>query len=182
MDLIPRARKFDLNALEYIYDQYSQGLYLYAYRLLGSEELSEECVAETFSRFLKALHAGKGPDSNIKGYLYRSAHNWVTDHYRRRRDESELDDELPASEQEEVGTEVERKIEQRRLRKALSRLPHEQYQVVALHLIEGWELAEVADSLDRSVGAVKSLQHRALTNLRKILEEQEKNYDPKKTR
>ncbi len=173
MDLIPRARNFDLAALESIYDQYNQGLYLYACYLLGNNELAEECVAETFSRLLKALHAGKGPDSNIKGYLYRSAHNWVTDYYRRRRDDCELDDELPAKEQEQVGMEVERKIAQQHLRRALAQLSGEQYQVVSLHLIEGWDLAEVALTLGKSVGAVKSLQHRALENLRKFMNGQE---------
>lgn len=169
MDLIPRARNFDLDALETIYDQNNQGLYVYAYHLLGDAMLAEDCVAETFSRFLKVLQSGNGPDTNLKGYLYRSAHNWVTDYYRTRRDESELDDEMPGSGQQEVVPEVERKIEQQRLRKVLSNLSSEQYQVVALHFIEGWELEEVAAALGRSVGAVKSLQHRALQNLRKLL-------------
>jgi len=173
MDLIPRARNFDLTALERIYDQYNQGLYLYACRLLGNNDLAEECVAEIFSRFLKALQVGKGPDSNLKGYLYRSTHNWVTDYYRRRRDDFELDDELPAKEQEEVGMEVERKIAQQHLRRALAQLSGEQYQVVSLHLIDGWDLEEIADTLGKSTGAIKSLQHRALENLRKIMNGQE---------
>lgn len=173
MDLIPRARNFDLDALETIYDQHNQGLYEYAYHLLGDVMLAEECVSETFSRLLKALHAGKGPDNNLKGYLYRSVHNWVTDYYRGRREESALDDEMPGAEHHEVGAEVERKIEQQQLRKVLSQLSGEQYQVVALHFIEGWELDQVADTLGRSVGAVKSLQHRAVQNLRKLLNGQE---------
>lgn len=177
MDLIPSARSFDLKALETIYDQHNQGLYAYAYHLLGNAMLAEECVAEIFSRFLKALQGGKGPNSNLKGYLYRSAHNWVTDYYRTRRDESELDDEMPGSEHPEVGTEVERRFEQHRLRSALSQLPREQYQVVAMHFVEGWELNKVAEVLGKSVGSVKSLQHRALHNLRKQLIGQETEHE-----
>lgn len=173
MDLIPQARNFDLKALETIYDQHNQGLYVYAYHLLGDGMLAEECVAETFSRFLKMLQAGKGPDSNLKGYLYRSAHNWITDYYRSRREETELDDEFPGSDQHDVREEVERKMDRHQLRSVLSQLSSDQYQVVALRFIEGWELDEVAGALGKSVGAVKSLQHRALQNLRTILNGQE---------
>jgi RNA polymerase sigma-70 factor (ECF subfamily) len=167
MDLIPRARNFDLDALEWIYDHYNPGLYRYAYHLLGDENLAEDCVAETFSRFLKALQARKGPTGNIQGYLYRSAHNWITDHYRRRNEEYELDDEMPANDQDEVETVVEKRIRQQEMRAALTRLPQEQSQVVALHLIEGWELEEIAQTMKKSVGAVKALPHRALRNLRR---------------
>lgn len=177
MDLIPRARSFDLKALEIIYDQHNQGLYGYAFHLLGDAMLAEECVAETFSRFLKALQAGKGPESNLKGYLYRSAHNWVTDYYRSRRDESSLDEDLPDDERPEVRAEAERNMDCQQLRSVLPRLPSEQYQVVALHFIEGWELDEVAEALGRSVGAVKSLQHRGLRNLRKLLNGQDERHE-----
>jgi RNA polymerase sigma-70 factor (ECF subfamily) len=62
---------------------------------------------------------------------------------------------------------VEKRIRQQRLRAALTQLPQEQSQVVALHLIEGWELEEIAQTMKKSVGAVKALQHRALRNLRR---------------
>lgn len=177
MDLIPRARSFDLKALEIIFDQHNQGLYAYAYHLLGDAMLAEECVAETFSRFLRVLQAGKGPNSSLKGYLYRSAHNWVTDYYRSRRDESTLDDDLPDGERLEVRAEAERNMDCQQLRRVLPQLPNEQYQVVALHFIEGWELEEVADAMGKSVGAVKSLQHRALRNLRKLLNGQSEDHE-----
>ena len=81
--LLQRARHFDQQALGEIYDTYSPRLYRYAMRLLGEVELSEDCVAETFSRFLHALHGGGGPTDYLQAYLYRVAHNWITDQYRR---------------------------------------------------------------------------------------------------
>ena len=82
-ELLRRARKFDQQALAEIYDSYSTGLFGYALRLLGDTNLAEECVAEAFTRFLNALHSGKGPKDHLKAYLYRIAHNWITDYYRR---------------------------------------------------------------------------------------------------
>jgi hypothetical protein len=56
--LLCQAREFNQNALAEIYDIYSTDLYGYALRLLGDPAAAEECVAETFSRFLKALQTG----------------------------------------------------------------------------------------------------------------------------
>ena len=55
----------------------------YAMRLLGDETQAEECVADTFSRFLTALKNGGGPQDHLQAYMYRVAHNWITDVYRR---------------------------------------------------------------------------------------------------
>ena len=57
-DLLSRARRLQRQALAEVYDRFSPGLYRYARRLLGDADLAEECVAETFSRFLRALHRG----------------------------------------------------------------------------------------------------------------------------
>jgi RNA polymerase sigma-70 factor (ECF subfamily) len=48
-------------------------------------------------------------------------------------------------------------------------LTEDQQQVVSLKFLEGWENDEIARALRKPVGAVKSLQHRALAQLQKIL-------------
>jgi DNA-directed RNA polymerase specialized sigma24 family protein len=50
-------------------------------RLLGHASLAEDCVAETFARFLKALQKRQGPRDHLQAYLYRIAHNWIVDLY-----------------------------------------------------------------------------------------------------
>jgi RNA polymerase sigma-70 factor (ECF subfamily) len=82
-ELLKSARAFDQQTLAEIYDQYSPKLYRYAIRLLGDDTQAEDCVAETFSRFLNALQQGGGPKEHLQAYLYRIAHNWITDQYRR---------------------------------------------------------------------------------------------------
>src|SRR4030043_796857 len=80
--ILEQAKRFDVQALEEIFDNHSPGIYRYAYRLLGDTELARECMAETFSRFLTALKRDSGPDNYLQAYLYRIAHNWITDYYR----------------------------------------------------------------------------------------------------
>lgn len=169
--LLERARQLDRQALADIYDLYSPGLYRYAMRLLGDVNAAEECVAETFSRFLQALQAGKGPRDFVQAYLYRMAHNWITDQFRRDKPTEELNDDLmPDSKQDPVAS-VETNIRQDRLRKAVHQLTPDQQQVILLKYMEEWDNDAIARTMKKPVGAVKSLQHRALARLQRILNE-----------
>lgn len=169
-ELLRRARKFDQQALAEIYDSYSTGLYGYALRLLGDTNLAEECVAEIFTRFLNALHSGKGPKDHLKAYLYRIAHNWITDYYRRHPPESlPLEEDFNIPDETRLEELVANRIQRDQLREALFRLTPDQRQVIMLVFIEGWRKAEVAAVLGKPVGAIKSLQYRALNSLRRIL-------------
>jgi len=165
--LLELARGFDLAALGEIYDSYSPGLVRYATRLLGESDLAEECVAETFSRFLKALHNGGGPRDCLQAYLYQVAHHWIADYYRRQPPPTFSLKETLASDLSDPAEAAAGNLESEQVRAALLQLTPEQREVVVLRYLEGWENTEVATLLGKPVGAVKALQHRALDTLRR---------------
>ncbi|HSR21607.1 MAG TPA: sigma-70 family RNA polymerase sigma factor [Anaerolineales bacterium] len=172
-ELLRLARCFDQGALTELYDRHSNGLYYYALRLLGDPLLAEDCAAETFTRLLRALRNGGGPTENLKAYLYRAAHNWIADHYRRTPPVPLEDGIHILRADEDPADQAEANLTQARVRRALRLLTSEQQQVVALRFIEGWELVEIAECLQKPVGAVKALQHRALAALQRLLRDQE---------
>jgi len=168
--LIKSARAFDHSVLGVIYDRYSPMLYRYAMRLLGDQSLAEECVAETFSRFLKSLRAGQGPENHLQAYLFRIAHNWITDAYRNQTPLSlELMDSLPGEEGLPVENQVSTTLEIRQVQMALRSLTSDQRVVISLRFLEGWSHEEVAVVLKKPVGAIRALQLRALNRLRELL-------------
>lgn len=169
-ELLQRAQKYEMQALAEIYDRWSPALYRYAIRLLGEADLAEECVAETFSRFLVALKQGHGPRDYLQAYLYRIAHNWITDHYRRSAPLIvPLDPNLHADAGAESSRQVIQDLERQQIRAAMSYLTPDQQQVIMLKYVEQWDNEAIARALGKPVGAIKSLQHRALDNLRRIL-------------
>jgi RNA polymerase sigma-70 factor (ECF subfamily) len=172
-ELLPRARQLDHQALAKIYDLHSPGLYRYAMRLLGDQVLAEDCVAETFSRFLQALQANRGPENFLQAYLYRIAHNWISDYYQREPAPTEELTEEYQDDQADPEEDTNRRQRQERLRVALRQLTPDQQQVIALKYLEGWENEEIARTLKKPVGAVKSLQHRALGTLQRILQDKD---------
>ncbi len=167
--LLARAQRLETEALVQIYDLYSDELYRYAMRVGGDPDLAEECVAETFARLLDALRRGRGPREFLRAYLYRIAHNWLTDQFRTRRENISLEEAMPLPASDDPAAEAETRIRQQAVRAALFHLTPDQRQVILLRYVEGWELEEIARALQKPVGAVKALQHRAVARLRRLL-------------
>jgi RNA polymerase sigma-70 factor (ECF subfamily) len=168
--LIARAKDLDEQALAEIYDTYSMQIFRYAMHLLGNRDLAEECVAETFSRLLQAFYKEGGPQRYLRAYIYRVAHNWVTDQFRQREHQQlELIGEPAPDLENEPQQVADREVERQELRAALFKLTPDQRQVIMLKFFEGCSNDEVAQALDKPVGAVKSLQHRGLNALRRSL-------------
>lgn len=76
-----------------------------------------------------------------------------------------------AAEQSSPSERVMRHEELVRLADALARLPEDQRQVVELHHLKGWPVAEVAEAVGRTKPAVMGLLFRGLKKLRELLRE-----------
>jgi len=168
-ELLKLASQLDTTALAEIYDCYSPGLYRYAMRLLGHASLAEDCVAEAFTRFLQSLQNHRGPRDHLQAYLYRIAHNWIVDLYRDHEETIALSEALRSENAPEE--EAAKRIRQQQVRKAIRSLTPDQQKVITLKYLEDWSNEEIARVLHKPVGAVKSLQHRALLSMQKLLME-----------
>jgi RNA polymerase sigma-70 factor (ECF subfamily) len=172
--LLARVHRFEDQALIEVYDHYSPEIYRYAARLLGNQQLAEDCVGETFSRFLLALKNNNGPQQYLRAYLYRVAHNWITDYYRRNRfTMEEISPDQPADGVADLLEGTARRAEQQELRRALMLLTAEQRQVIVLKYLEDWDNESIARALAKPVGAIKALQHRGLNGLKRLLLQEE---------
>ena len=168
--LLHKAASFDEAALAEIYDRYQNPLYRYAMRLLGNRQLAEDCISDTFLRFLRSLRNGSIPGENLQAYLYRISHNWIVDHYRRERFTEEIQESDFPDGHENLESLVILNLEGERIRAAILSLTLEQQQVIMLKYFEGWPNEEIALVINKSVGAVKALAHRSIRILRKKFE------------
>jgi RNA polymerase sigma-70 factor (ECF subfamily) len=172
------ARIFDRTTLTRIYERHSSDLFRYAYRLLGDSDLAEDCVAETFSRFLRVVREGRVKVENVRAYLYRVSHNWITDHYRLKPlSPLSLHAGLSSDPEYNPSQQITHQMECDRVRALLLRLPTDQRQVIELRFLEDWPHEKVAAVLDKTVEATRALQYRALTALRRMLLESDEPGD-----
>lgn len=171
-ELLARAADFDEAALSELYDRYELKIYSYIYRRTSDQSLAEDLAAQVFLKMLEAIQSERAWHSSFSGWLYRIAHNLVVDHYRAhdRQKQVSIDDipYIPDHGQSPVRA-AELAIDAEALRTAMRRLTDEQAQVLSLRFLEGYSFGEIADMMDKTEGAVKALQHRAVATLRQLM-------------
>jgi RNA polymerase sigma-70 factor (ECF subfamily) len=172
-ELLDLAFEYDEAALGEVYDRYESRIYTYIYRRTGDEELAEDLTAQVFVKMLQAIRDRKAWHSSFSGWLYRIAHNLVIDFYRQRDRQPNVGlDETPdivADHDNPVAT-VEQQLTAERVRWALRRLTEEQAEVLSLRFLEGFSINEVAIMMNKTDGAIKALQYRAVATMRLLLE------------
>lgn len=78
-----RLGSLDAQAIGAVYDQYFPEVYKYALYRVGDQILAEDISSDVFIRLLEAVKNGRGPESNLKGWLIGTASHVVTDHLRK---------------------------------------------------------------------------------------------------
>jgi RNA polymerase sigma-70 factor, ECF subfamily len=137
---------------------------------LGDQDAAQNLASDCFYRLLVAFREGNGPRADILPWLYRTAHNLVIDLYRKSSQQTlPLEETLIAAKDHSPEDALMDMQEQEQVRAALGLLTDEQQQVITLKFIEGLTNEEVAKIMKISVGAVKSMQYRALASLARVL-------------
>jgi RNA polymerase sigma-70 factor (ECF subfamily) len=171
--LIARAKE-DPEVFGLLYDRYVNRIYSYIYYRTGNRHDAEDLTARTFYRALKHFPRYVDRGAPFSAYLYRIAHNIVANWHRdtgRRQIVSFDNLTLTMPRQQEPTAVAERRDEQEQLLQAVRRLPPERQQLLILKLVEQMSNAEIAEVMERTEGAIKSLYHRTLVALREDLAE-----------
>ncbi len=172
-ELVLRSIRHDQQAFGQLYDRFVDKIYKYIYYRVNSKTEAEDLTAHVFLKSWEAIGNYRWTDRPFGAWLYRIAHNVVVDYFRTHRDIASLDD---ATATEHIGSDFEDVIEHQMtadtLRIALSRLTHDQQEVIILKFLEGHNTAEIAEILGKQEGAVRTLQHRALTRLMAMFSQQ----------
>jgi RNA polymerase sigma-70 factor (ECF subfamily) len=167
-EIIRRFQAGDREAFRTLVEKYQNVLYGTAYLMIGNRMVAEDQVQEAF------LSAWKGIGSfrtgcPLKPWLIRTLVNKVLS-YRRANSKTiiSLDTELVA---DPVAVDPVEDIElSDQLQRVLQNLPEEQRQVVLLRYFTGLSLAETSAAVGRRQGTVKSQIHRALEQLKNLIE------------
>ncbi len=141
-------------------------LHRYAARMIGSVVDAEDVVQEALAKAYSALPTTTSV-ANMRGWLFRIAHNKAIDHLRRESHQhlEYLDDyplvaevDLPLAEQELVAVALS----------VFVKLPAKQRSCVILKDVLGYSLAEISELLDATVPEIKAALHRGRARLREL--------------
>ena len=168
-ELVARGQRGDRDALEELYLIHFDRIYSYLHVSVGNRHDAEDLTTQTFLKMLEKIGGFTWRTAPFSAWLFRIAHNLAMDHFRAaRRWQPEEEVPEPAGE-EEPSAELAamQTIGRESMLQLIEKLSPEQQQVLTLKFVFNLPNAEVAAILDKTEGAIKSLQHRALASLQK---------------
>jgi RNA polymerase sigma-70 factor, ECF subfamily len=179
--LIAASLKGDPAAFGELVRRYQDRLYNTVYRLLDNADDAQDVVQDAFVNAYQSLDGFKG-DSQFFTWLYRIAVNTAISHKRKQRLTLSINavrngegrvEPLDTSDASRPGHALERVEEERRVQQALNRLSVEHRTVLIMKDMEGQKYEAMAEILGVPIGTIRSRLHRARTELRELLEQQE---------
>jgi len=151
--------------------KYQERLYWHIRKMVGSHEDADDVMQNTFLKVWKGLESFR-EDSQLYTWLYRVATNEALTFLKKKKtryfistddDESHVQNKLESDVYFE-GDELERK-----LHKALAKLPDKQKLVFNMKYFDNIKYEDMSEILDTSVGALKASYHHAVKKLEKYL-------------
>lgn len=160
-----------------LYDLHYCQILNYLYRHTLDVHVAEELTSNTFYKALRGLDSYRDR-GNFRAWLYRIATNelkmrWRSEkRFRLLRRDSPLET-LCSTESDPQSTDaMEKTLEGfTQLKKALDQLPQRYRMAIVLRYFEKMSYAEVAEVLGKRTGTARSLVHRGLGRLRRLMQE-----------
>jgi RNA polymerase sigma-70 factor (ECF subfamily) len=176
--LVERAQAGETEAFGLIYDRYVDTVFRFVYFRVGNRQLAEDLTSDTFLRALKRIGSFTWQGRDLGAWLVTIARNLVADHFKsgRYRLEVTTGDVLDAD-REDRGPEgspesaVVDHITNVALLTAVKQLNPEQQECIVLRFLQGFSVAETAQTMGKNEGAIKALQYRAVRALARLLPE-----------
>jgi RNA polymerase sigma-70 factor (ECF subfamily) len=169
-------RSLDPQAITAIHDRYFPEIYRFARFRVSDEVTAEDIAGDVFMRLLEAVHDGRGPNTNLRGWLLRTTANIINDYFRKlynrpKNDSSEVlekssDLYIAQSDPVVLSDQAERN---RLLQLAIDQLTDAQKLVITLRFGNRFSLEETAQLMGKNANTIKALQYRALLALRRQL-------------
>ncbi|KQV73761.1 hypothetical protein ASC61_01320 [Aeromicrobium sp. Root344] len=163
--LIAAVRDGDTEAYGELFGRHRDAATRLASQLVPGPD-ADDLVAESFTRVLALLQAGKGPDEFFRAYLLTAIRRLHVDRGRRQKRVRTTDNDADLDRAVAFVDPAEMRFEQGAAAAAFTALP-ERWQLVLWHLdVEGQKPADIAPLLGMSPNSVSALAYRAREGLR----------------
>ena len=172
--LLQSAQRGDKKAIADLYDTHYRAVYNYIFYRVSDLQVAEDLSTEVFIRMINKLPAYIDRGRPFLAWLYTIARNIVIDHHR----VMGKKEEVPIKEEvlEDPFLNPDQQVQDRQtsdcFKVALKTLPETQQQLLIYRFINGFSTPKIIQLLNKSDRAVRSLQHRALRRLEKVLVEE----------
>lgn len=172
VELLKTAQDGNAEAYGEIYERYAPAIFRYVYAHLSDRHDAEDLTEEVFLRVWRSLPNYRQRGVPFVAYLYHVARNALVDHHRRSKYVAQnvsIEDGQLASHESGPAEVLVATLEHQELHHVLQKLRSEYRDVLVLRFLAELSPEETARAMEKSVGSVRVLQHRALAAVRKLL-------------
>ena len=173
------AAKNDPVAFGELYKQYVDRIYNYIYFRCGNVRDAEDLTEKVFFKAMSHIKGYKHMGLPFSAWLYRIAHNLVANYHRDRARKQEISlEDIPGQIFPQTRSNPEKRVEKTQevqdLMLTIRKLSPIRQELLLLKFVDRLSNAEIGNILRKSEGAVKSLYHRTLLELRELMNSEEK--------
>ncbi len=170
-----QASRNDPAAFTTLYRLYFSQVFTFINFRVSCREDAEDLANTVFEKALGAIDRYRPKPAQFSTWLYTIAKNCIIDHYRKRRLPVDVEADAAVVPTHDVSYDPEASLlleeRKRTLREALEGLTCDQREVVECRFFFELSIQETALLMEKTEGAVKALQFRALDNLQRFLTE-----------
>lgn len=155
------------------YKEHTDALFRYCYFKTLNREEAKDMLQDTFIKTWEYIRNG-GEVLNMKAFLYRTAHNIVIDHYRKKKPvslDNLFDQGFDTSGGGETVQDLENKIDGAQALKLLDKIPEAYRDVVFMRYVDGLDIKEIAEIVGESPNNISVKIHRGIEKLRKLYDD-----------
>lgn len=170
--IIKKIKKGDIESFGLLYDHYFEQIYRFIFLKVNHKEDAQDLTHQVFLQAFKKIGDYEEKGFPFSSWLYKIARNEIIDFYRSKKTNvalEELENVLTDANQENIKDRLDLKIQIEKVRLALKKIKPEYQDVIIMRFIEDLSIKEVAEILNKTEGAIKLIQHRAIASLKKIL-------------
>ena len=173
VDLVKEVQAGNSEAMSIIYQRHRQAIFRYAFARVYNQQSAQDITGEIFLRVVANLPKYQITGAPFTAWLFRIARNYIITQGQKENSHQFVPityaDNVSRNEDNPAKV-VENQLEMEWVWGGLQQLDENQRDVIIMRFLIGLSLKEVALSLDKTVAAVKTLQHRGILALRVALQ------------
>ncbi|XOB40943.1 MAG: RNA polymerase sigma factor [Candidatus Nealsonbacteria bacterium] len=174
-ELVKKAQK-DPKAFAKLYNEHYSRIFGYALKRTANLEIAQDITSETFFKALKKLWQFRWKNISFSAWLYKIVNNEIANYFRKNKYKVSLEKipepvalSNPFTEIIEAEQELKKHQDFLMLQEKISKLPIKYQEVIVLRFLEKKKIKEIGEILGKKEGTIKSLLHRGLEKLRKLI-------------
>jgi len=170
---VDQAKAGHNESLNQLYTHFFDKIFKFIYFRVNHKESAEDLTEEVFIKAFQKIQSLKNSEY-FSAWLYQIAKNQIIDYYRKNTETVNITEvEYLLEYEENLGAHLDRSQDAESLAKHLQKLPREQRLVLQMKFFEEIDNTSIAEILNKSEGAIRVIQHRALVKLKEIINAEE---------